>query len=266
MRARTWAGLGAAAGLALAAVVWAPAAWLGAVLADATGDRLVLADARGTVWDGSAVLLLTGGPGSRDASALPGRLQWRLGLDGAALMLRARQDCCLNGEVALRVTPGLGRMSLQLPAAPGPLGRWPASWLVGLGTPWNTLQPSGTLAVSAPGGIALEQVQGRWRFSGGAQFELLSIASRLSTLDALGSYRLTLQGQASGNEATTLTLATLDGALLLSGSGQMLGGSAGSRLRFNGEASAAPGSEAALANLLNIIGRRRGPVSVISIG
>ena len=105
-----------------------------------------------------------------------------------------------------------------------------------------------------------------WRFSGGAQFELIDMASRLSTLDALGSYRLTLQGDAAGNQATTLTLATLDGALLLSGNGQMLGGGAGSRLRFTGEASAAPGSEAALANLLNIIGRRRGPVSVISIG
>lgn len=266
MAARGWAGLGAVAGCLAALVAFAPAAWLGALLSDATGERLLLADARGTVWDGSAVLLLTGGPGSRDASALPGRLQWRLGLDGAALVLRARQACCLNGELAVRVVPGLGRLRLELPAAPAAIGRWPASWLVGLGTPWNTLQPSGALTVASAAGLSLEQVQGRWRFSGGAQFELVDMASRLSTLDALGSYRLTLQGNAAGSEATTLTLATLGGALLLSGQGQMLGGGAGSRLRFTGEASAAPGSEAALANLLNIIGRRRGPVSVISIG
>ncbi len=267
MTPRAWALVGAAAGLLAATVAFAPAAWLGAALAGATGERLLLADARGTVWEGSAVMVLTGGPGSRDASALPGRLQWQLGLDGAALALRARQDCCTGGVVTLRVVPGLGRLRLELPAAPGPLGRWPASWLVGLGTPWNTVQPAGTLLLSSPAGLVLEQVQGRWRFSGKAQLDLADLSSRLSTLDALGSYRLTLQGGAAGDaSATTLTLATLAGALQLSGSGQMLGGSAGSRLRFQGEASAAPGSEAALANLLNIIGRRRGPVSVISIG
>ena len=40
----------------------------------------------------------------------------------------------------------------------------------------------------------------------------------------------------------------------------------GGRVRFNGQASAAPGQEAALGNLLNIIGRRQGAVSVITIG
>ncbi|MGE4050638.1 MAG: type II secretion system protein N, partial [Piscinibacter sp.] len=37
-------------------------------------------------------------------------------------------------------------------------------------------------------------------------------------------------------------------------------------VRFRGEARAAPGEEAPLANLLNIIGRRDGARSVISIG
>ena len=40
----------------------------------------------------------------------------------------------------------------------------------------------------------------------------------------------------------------------------------GGRLRFSGEASASPEREAALANLLNIIGRRQGSRSVIQIG
>ena len=35
---------------------------------------------------------------------------------------------------------------------------------------------------------------------------------------------------------------------------------------FTGEATAAPGREAALANLLNIIGRRNGARSVITVG
>lgn len=260
---KRWAIAGVVIGAVPAAVAFAPASWLAGALADATGQRLLLADARGTVWQGSAVLVLTAGTGSRDASALPGRLQWQLGLDGAAVRLRARQACCINGEVKLRVVPSLGGLRVELPAAtaPGPIGQWPAAWLVGLGTPWNTVQPTGTLQLSSPG-LALELVQGRWRFSGSAQLDLASFASRLSTLDALGSYRLTIRGDAARGDATTLALSTLEGALQLSGAGQFTG----SRFSFNGQANAAPGSEQALANLLNIIGRRRGASSIISIG
>jgi general secretion pathway protein N len=57
-------------------------------------------------------------------------------------------------------------------------------------------------------------------------------------------------------------LATRSGPLQLSGSGEWAAG----RLRFRGQASAAPGFEAVLGNLLNIIGRRQGAVSLISIG
>ena len=76
--------LGAIGGL----IAFAPAAWLASAVASATGDRLLLADARGTVWKGSAVVVLTGGAGSRDATALPGRLDWTLDLEGLAFRLR----------------------------------------------------------------------------------------------------------------------------------------------------------------------------------
>ena len=291
---KRWALAGGALGAVLALLVFAPAAWLAGMVASASGEHVQLADARGTVWQGSAVLVLTGGAGSRDASALPGRLQWRLGLGGGGLALRATQACCLNGELLLHVVPGLGRLRVELPGAQSPsggpsdialgnpsgralgtrsgnppgspalataIGQWPASWLVGLGTPWNTLQPSGTLALSSPG-LMLEQVQGRWRFSGRAELTLAGLASRLSTLDTLGSYRLTLSGDAARGDATSVQLGTSSGALQLSGSGVW----AGAKLRFTGQASAAPGSEAGLNNLLNIIGRRQGALSVISIG
>ena len=74
----------------------------------------------------------------------------------------------------------------------------------------------------------------------------------------MGSYRITL----NGGSTSTLQLETLEGALQLTGSGQWVG----SRLRFSGTASAAPDREAALSNLLNIIGRRRGAQSIITIG
>ncbi len=276
-----WAVAGTLAGCAVVALAAAPAAWLAAAVGDATGQRLVLADARGTVWQGSAVLVLTGGAGSRTASALPGRLRWTLGLDGTALGLRAQQDCCINGEIRLRVWPGLGRTRIELLAAgPGALsgagvgaaagagtalGQWPASWLVGLGTPWNTLQPTGSLQLSSPG-LAIEQRQGRWQFSGRADLEVGSLASRLSALDVLGSYRLSLSGDAARGEMPQLQLRTSSGALQLSGQGQWTLDGSTAQLHFNGSAAAAPGSEEALGGLLNIIGRRQGALSVISIG
>jgi general secretion pathway protein N len=273
-----WGLLGALGGAVIVLAAFAPAAWLARAVASATGERLLLADARGTLWQGSAVVVLTGGAGSRDASALPGRLQWTVGLDGTALALRARQACCIADELRLRLVPRFARLRIELlppagggnPGAGPAIGHWPASWLAGLGTPWNTLQPSGTLLFSSPG-LQLEQVQGRWLFSGRADFQLAEMASRVSTLAVLGSYRLSISGQ-GGNGAqapggpASIQLSTSSGALQLQGSGSLLGTGSGSRLRFTGQASAAAGSEAVLSNLLNIIGRRQGAVSVITIG
>lgn len=259
---KRWLALGVTSGLLLALAAFAPAAWLAAAVGSMSAGYFMLSDARGTVWNGSAVLVLTGGEGSRDASALPGRLQWNVGLDGLALAVKLRQACCLSGEQRLRVVPGFGRMRVELlPSGSVPFGQWPAAWLSGLGTPWNTLQLSGALQLSTPG-IVLESAGGRWTFSGRADLELQSLASRISTLDILGSYRLTLAGDTAQRDGTSLLLTTTSGALQLTGNGQIAAG----KLRFRGQASAAPGSEAALNNLLNIIGRRQGAQSAISIG
>ena len=67
--------------------------------------------------------------------------------------------------------------------------------------------------------------------------------------------------QPESNEAH-LALNTLNGGLVLQGNGQWVGG----RLRFRGDASASPGNETALANLLSIIGRREGKRSVLTFG
>jgi general secretion pathway protein N len=247
----------------VALVVYAPAAWLAGRVAAATGERLLLADARGTVWQGSAVLVLTGGAGSRDAAALPGRLEWHVGLAGRQLSLVARHACCLIGDLQLLVEPGFGRIKLTLPAAPagadGVRGQWPTPWLAGLGTPFNTLQLGGWLRLASPG-LAAETVQGRWRFDGQAELQLDDVQSRLSTLPRLGSYRLGLAGAAAGD--ASITLSTLEGPLLLSGRGQW----AAAGLRLRGEARAEEGAEALLNNLLNLIGRRQGALSIISIG
>ena len=257
-----WALAGAVLGALGGLVMFAPAAWLASAVASATDQRLLLTDARGTLWAGSALPVLSGGPGSRDASALPGRLEWQLSWRGLGAELRARQACCLRGEVRATIRPGLGRLAVQLqPGASATVGQWPAAWLTGLGTPWNTLQLGGALRLTSPG-LSVEWVQGRVRFSGEAALDVADISSRVATLDSLGSYRLTLRGNAASGDAANLSLVTLEGALRLSGQGEWTG----TGLRFRGEAQAADGSETVLNNLLNIIGRRQGARSVISIG
>jgi general secretion pathway protein N len=258
---RRWGLWGAGTGLLLGGLLFAPASWLAGAVQRASGERLLLADARGSVWNGNAVLLLTGGPGSLDASALPGRLRWRLRPGWRGLRITAEHACCLNGKLRLQLNPGWSGYTLVLPPQQQAIGQWPARWLAGLGTPWNTLQLGGTLLLSSPG-LTVEQVAGRTRLNGTVELQVQGLSSRLSPVDNLGSYRLNLRSDAAAGDAAQVTLDTLEGALRLSGSGQWTG----ARLRFRGQAEAAAGQESALANLLNIIGRRQGAQSVISIG
>lgn len=259
---RRWSIAGAVIGVLVALVLFAPASWLARALASATDGHLLIVDTRGSIWRGSGVVVLTGGAGSRDAASLPGRLNWRMGLQGAGLQLTAQQDCCTNGELLLGIKPGLGRLSVSIDNRADWLVRLPAGLLSGLGTPWNTLQLGGSLRLSARE-LRLESAQGRWRQFGELQVELLNLSSRVSTVAPLGSYRLSIQADPGNAGVSTLQLSTLEGALLLNGAGTL---SPGGKSRFTGEASAAPGREEALNNLLNIIGRRQGARSVLTIG
>lgn len=259
-----WWGAGIALGTVLATLVFAPASWLAAAVAHASGERLLLADARGSLWSGNAVLVLAGGPASRDASALPGRLRWTLGLareNRSRLELRLRHACCIGDQLRLRIEPGLGRWRVALPPGPAEVAHWPLAWLAGLGTPFNTLQLGGWARLHGDA-LAIESSQGRIRVTGKAEIDLVEVSSRLSPLDALGSYRLTLGGAAGDGGDAQLVLSTQRGPLRLGGTGQWLG----QRFRFRGEARADAGAEAMLDNLLNLLGRRQGALAILSIG
>lgn len=250
-----WAAAGAVLGLVLSLALFAPARWLASAVEGATDGRVRLEDARGTVWGGSAQLVLTGGEGSRDALALPSRLSWTASPAWPGIHLDLHTDCCTPTPLPITARFGWQRMHLDIGDG---RSQWPAPLLAGLGTPWNTLQLDGDFALTTRG-LSLEWAQGRLSVSGQAELLAQRISSRLSTLKPMGSYRITVLGGA----APTLQLETLEGSVLqLVGSGQWVG----SRLRFTGTASAAPGREEALANLLNIIGRRNGASSIISIG
>lgn len=275
-------GLGLAFGLgaAVAVVGFAPARWLAEPVAQATGGKVQLANPRGTVWQGQADVLLTGGFDSQDRTALPGGLRWQLrptwlGLPtgtanppptanaprGPALSLALHAPCCTPQGLALWLQPGWGTLGVTVPTHQS---QWPAALLSGLGTPWNTLQLQGQLALHTPG-LALQLGPTGLRSQGSATLDVREAASRLSTLRPMGSYRLQWLGAPApgqGGDGATLTLTTQDGALQLQGQGQWVAG----RLRFEGMAEASPGREEALANLLNLLGRRQGARTLIKIG
>ena len=265
-----WARWGLVLGAVPALLLFAPARWLASILHTATGGRVLLAEARGSVWNGSAQVVLTGGGGSRDAVSLPGRMGWRVRPAWTGVQARVTSDCCMPTPLQVHARLRLGGVTVtvdesadnaaQQPRQPSQLSQtsqWPAALLAGLGTPWNTLQLQGQLAFSTQG-LSLEWAGGRITMAGQARLDALQISSRLSTLQPMGSYRITL----TGGSTPTLQLQTLDGSLQLSGDGSWVGG----RLQFRGEASAAADREAALSNLLNIIGRRSGARSIITVG
>ncbi len=260
---RRWAWTGALTGVLIGVSVFAPATWLAEAVQSATQGRLQLAQAQGTLWDGSALLVLTGGPGSRDARLLPGRMSWTLTPSSAlSWRLSLHHERHLHHPVHIDLLAGLGRLRVEVHHPQEGIGHWPASWLAGLGTPWNTLQMGGAVRLDSQN-LAFEWAQGRLALQGTLTLELRDLSSRLATLPRLGTYQIQLQGDAAGAGTAQIQLSSAEGSpLRLSGSGSW----SASGLRLRGEAAATDEDAPALANLLNIIGRREGTRTLLTIG
>jgi len=254
-----WAAAGLVVGVLAATLLAAPAQWVVRGVNALSQGSVVMSDGTGTVWDGSAQVALSGGSGSRDAMRLPGRVAWTLGLGWGQLNAGLSASCCTRAPVQMAFAP-LSLMtfwngwSLQVQAHQS---SWPAAVLAGLGTPWNTVQAEGNLAISTSG-FTVRAALDRVTLSGNMTLEAQDMRSRLSTLRPLGSYRM----QLTGGEQPALQLSTLKGDLQLSGQGRWNAG----RLRFEGEARAEPAHAQELTNLLNIMGRRDGVRSIITLG
>lgn len=256
------AALGFGVGALVTVPALAPAAWLSEAVQTLSEGRIQLPDARGSVWNGSSGWKLTGGAGSADGLALPGRLEWTLRPSWNGLSLILHSSCCTTQPIRLEAAAGWQTASVRVVAARGTSvettsSRWPANLLSGLGAPWNTLQPEGSLELTTQG-LTATYADGRLLLGGQAVITAHDMSSRLSTIRPMGTYRV----QVTGGNPVTVNVSTLQGALQFTGQGQWIG----SRLRFSGEASAEPQSEDALSNLLNIIGRRHGTRSLITLG
>lgn len=253
--------LGLSLGLLLGLVSQAPAIWLGNILSQTTHGRVQLQDARGPIWQGNAQVLLGAGPQApSSALALPGRLAWQMKPDwdrdwGPVLRTELWADCCLPRQ-SLRLGWSTHR-GWQL-AWDGPPSHWPAAWLIGLGAPWNTLAAQGELRLT-PQALVWHGRPGQWQMSGQVELDWYRFSSRLATIQPLGNYRVLIQGD---GPSTKVQLRTLQGVLQLQGEGDWQNG----HLQFSGEAQAEKDAETALSNLLNVLGQRQGPKSLLRIG
>ncbi len=237
-------GLAGLAVIVLTVAIYLPASWLAPAVEAQTGGRLTLGDVQGTVWKGSA--FVGGAPSGNDAITplLPGRFSWEL----SPLVLLGRVHAEVRNPDALSqpVTITGNWWNWMVSAAHVVL---PAQRLAGLGAPLNTIAPSGTMQLRwTP--LQLTRRAGTVEVQGTMVLEMENIASRLTPVDPLGSYRA--QFDWSGQQAR-MTLSTIKGPMLLSGNGRVING----RLQFSGKAEAAEGQEERLANLLNLLGQRR---------
>lgn len=250
LRVWPWAFTGGVLGAVGAIFYWAPAAWLAAAVQHYSGGYVRLINPTGTVWNGSAVLILASGSDGRDALSLPSRLNWHTGVGVHGIYAEVAAPCCTVTPLRMRVQSSQLRVEgqqLQLPI----------ELLKGLGTPWNTLGLQGTMDAQASN-LAFRRTSQGWRMDGQVSMRMNHVSTRLSTLPDVGSYQLIL----AGGDSPTLRLQTLRGDLQLKGDGHWQGG----KFVFRGEAQAAPASAAALNNLLTLLGDRQGGVTKIRLG
>lgn len=227
-------------------LVMLPAAWIAPQFAKTTGGHVNMVDPQGSLWKGSAMLMLAAGADPAGATLLPGRIEWTTAFwplfTGHVRMTMRESDAMpdpVNVDATLRAAT-LTSGTIKVPA----------SLLTGLGAPFNTLDLDGRVELSWTD----------WRTFGREAFGQLTVtlsdmSSRVSQVKPLGSYRVQMQAQGPN---ATFDLSTLKGPLLLNGHGMSQGGS----MSFQGTASSTPEAHDNLAGLLNLLGRPSGPNTI----
>jgi len=223
-------------------LVMLPAAWITPQFAKATQGHVNLIDPSGSLWHGSATLVLAAGRDVGSGTLLPGRVQWQTAfwpLLTGRLNMRMQQSPAMPEAIDVAAAPRSATISAGEIAVP-------AALLAGLGAPFNTLDLHGAVRLAwTP-----------WRLLGSRAYgqlviTLTDMSSRVSPVKPLGSYRVAFQSQ---GDTSTIDLSTLSGPLMLSGHGTV----AANETSFHGQASASAEARDNLAGLLNLLGRPAG--------
>ncbi len=257
MRAWIWVGTGLLSA-AVVLIAAAPAQWVAGAVNRASQGRLQIADASGSAWSGSGIVVLTDGSGADAArAALPERLSWSMAvlpLITGTLEITLQHPSALAQALVIRAPLGARRASLSAAQL-----RLPAGLLTGLGAPFNTLRPGGMLQLS------WDQVRLDSRgLHGAVVAEWQQASSSLTPVSPMGHYRLVADGFAPG---ARLQLQTVNGPLELIGDGTI---DDGGRLHFKGRAQPVAGTDPVirtqLAGLISLLGQRSGDGAQLTIG
>jgi general secretion pathway protein N len=248
--------------LALGVALWAaPASWLDGIIRQASEGRLRMTDTQGGLWNGSGRLVLANidtpesvrGQVSNDSLVsgvqIPGRCNWQL---NPWPLFLAQLDIRLKLE-HMKDTVRISGNRQKLVGSAGSFDL-PQIRMDRLGSPWNTIQPSGALSVRWE---SFQVEQGK--FVGKAAVTVAQAASALSNVRPLGSYRIDID---SNGQKAQISIVTINGPLQLDGRGDwtLRGG-----LKFLAYAQATA-EQLKLQPLLSLLGKRDGDKTIIRLG
>ncbi len=241
-------------------VYFAPATWLAHGVAHITNGRVLLTEAQGSVFEGSAgIALSTSSTSSTSATTsgaypLPSTINWRV--DWPSL---------LTGTIQLHVDSAMFTRALDIESNGFFSGIFkvsanqisiPIAVLNGLGAPFNTLQLQGQMSLRFDD-TAIDSQSVRSH----AVLQLNGLSSRLSSVSSLGNYLIQIESTPTPAADTRFTLTTPTGPLFMNATGGIQNG----RFHLNGEAYADPAQEAALSGLLGLLGRRQGNKIILAL-
>lgn len=223
-------------------IIIAPAGLLGKVVESASKGQFVLANATGTVWQGSAIPAIRQRSG--DLLAME-KLHWDIAfwpVFTGKLITRLQWD---NVEQSQPMLVIVSFKQIELRNAVLPLQ---AAFLGELTPMLQPVQLSGKMQIRSE--LLTLTTKG---INGNAVAEWLNAGSVLSAVNPLGNYRINLTG---AGDKLDVTLITISGALLLDGNGSF---TLNQGLRFQVTARASADSKGRLDELLNNFGPESSP-------
>ncbi|HUX90270.1 MAG TPA: type II secretion system protein N [Gallionellaceae bacterium] len=223
-------------------IVTAPATLLAKIVDGSSSGQFVLANASGTVWQGSATPVIRQRTGNLLALE---KLHWDISLlplFSGKLIAQVRWD---NVEQIQPMLATISFSQIELRNAVIPLQ---AGILGELAPMLQPVQLSGQMLIKSE-----QFALSRSGIIGNAVADWLGAGSVLSSVNPLGSYRINLTG---AGERLDISLMTLSGALLLEGTGNF---TRDQGLRFQATARAAADSKGSLDELLSNFGPESAP-------
>lgn len=223
-------------------VITVPATLLAKVVEGSSNGQLVLANASGTLWQGSATPAIRQRSGNLLALE---KLHWDIAflpIFTGKIITRFRWDNLEQGQPMLAT---LSFSQIEFRNAVLPLH---ASILGGVSPMLQPVQLSGQMLIKSD-----QFTFSRQGINGNAVAEWTNAGSVLSAVNPLGHYRINLAG---AGERLDITLITLSGVLILEGGGSFMRSQG---LKFQGTARAAADSKGSIDELLNNFGPESAP-------